>query len=95
MLMHQVTKKIEAEKSIDLLLIFLKTKHNTDLKRFLTEDGCFKSYIKMIVAFDSKVHFPGDKPSRFMISRHSWYAMRIVKNNHVCKLKLKDIYYFK
>ena len=95
MLMHQVTKKIEAEKSIDLLLIFLKTKHNTDLKRFLTEDGCFKSYIKMIVAFESKVHFPGDKPSRFMISRHSWYAMRIVKNNHVCKLKPKDIYYFK
>ena len=94
-LMHQVTKKIEAEKSVDLLLIFLKTRHNTDLERFLNEDGYFKNFVKMIVRFESKVYHPGDKPSKFMLSNHTWYAMRIVKDNHACKLKKKDIYYLR
>ncbi len=95
MLMHQVTKKIEAEKSVDLLLIFLKTNHNTDLERFLNKDGHFKDFVKMIVSFESKVYHPGDKPSRFMLCSHTWYAMRIVKDNHACKLKKKDIYYLR
>ena len=94
-LMFDVTKKIEAEKDLDLVLVFLKTKHDNDLKRFLRKDGRFKDYIKMIVKFDSKVHFLGDNPSNFMISNHTWYAMRIVKDNKCCNLTKKDILFIK
>ena len=92
-LMYAVTQKIEAEKHVNMILIFLRTKHNTDLERFLDKDGCFKSYIKGVVAFDSRVHFPGDNPTSFMRSNHSWYAMRIIKNNDFCKLYKSEIFY--
>ena len=92
-LVFDVFKKIEAEKHIDLLLILLKTNHNTDLKRFMSGNSYFKSYIKMVAAFDSRVYFPGDRPSRFMMNNHSWYALRILKHDALYKFKISDIFY--
>ena len=91
--MFDVFKKIEAEKQIDILLILHKSNHNADLKRFIGKDDYFKSYIRMVVTFDSKVHFPGDKPSRFLISNHTWYALRIIKNDELYKFSTSDIYH--
>ena len=92
-LVFDVSKKIEAEKQIDILLILHKSSHDADLRRFIDKDDYFKSYVKMVATFDSRVHFPGDKPSRFMISNHTWYALRIIKNNKLYKFKISDIYH--
>ena len=90
-LVFDVFKKIEAEEHIDLLLILLQTNHNTDLKRFMSGNIYFKSYVKTVAAFNSRVHFPGDKPSRFMMNIHSWYALRILKHDALYKFKISDI----
>ena len=92
-LVFDVFKKIEAEEHIDLLLILLQTNHDTDLKRFMSGNNYFKSYVKMVAAFESRVHFPGDKPSRFMMNNHSWYALRILKHDVLYKFKISDIFY--
>ena len=92
-LIFDVFKKIEAEKQIDILLILHKSNHDADLKRFTDKDDYFKSYVKMVATFDSRVHFPGDRPSRFMISNHTWYALRIIKNNELYKFKMSDMYH--
>ena len=93
-LMNDVFKKIEASNEIDMVLIFLKTNHDTDLKRFQDRNGRFRNYIKRILMFEANVHFPGEDPPRFMIAQHSWYAMRIVKDNVFCSLTIKDIFHF-
>ena len=90
-LIFDVFKKIEAENHIDLLLIFLQTNHNTDLKRFTNSNGHFKSYVKTVATFESKVYHPGSQPSRFMISNHSWYALRILKHDTLYDFKMSDI----
>ena len=90
-LIFDVFKKIEAENRLDLLLIFLKTNHDTDLKRFTNNNGHFKSYVKMVAAFESTVHHPGNNPSKFMISNHSWYALRILKHDTLYNFKMSDI----
>ena len=41
-LIFKVFKKIETSTILDLLLIILKTAHDSDLKLFVEEDGCFK-----------------------------------------------------
>ena len=89
--MFEVFKKIESEKHIDIVLIFLKTIHDTDIRR--NGNGHFKSYVKMVATFESRVYFPGDKPSKFMLSNHTWYAMRIIKNNKLYNFKVSDIFY--
>ena len=89
--MFEVFKKIEAEKFVDLFLVFLKTNHDADFKRFTDKNGYFKSYVKMVATFESKVHSPGDKPSRFMMNNHSWYALRILKHDALYKFKISDI----
>ena len=94
-LMHEVFKKLEKERTIDMVLVFLKTSHNTDLTRFLDKSGHFKSYIKNIIAFDSRVHSPGNNPTKFLLANHSWYALRIVKDNNYCQLKQIDIYHLR
>ena len=76
-----------------MLLILLKSNHNMELKRFIGKDDHFKNYVKMVVTFDSKVHFPGDKPSRFLISNHTWYALRIIKNEEMYRFNTSDIYH--
>ena len=91
--MFDVFKKIEAEKQIDIVLILLKTIHDTDLRRFIDENGYFKSYVKMVVTFESRVYFPGDKPSKFMISNHTWHAMTILKHDTLYNFKVSDIFY--
>ena len=93
-LCNEVFKKIESEDSLDLILVMLSTTHDSDFAKFLKDNKSFKEYIKGCVHFTSKVHFPGKKPSRFMISTHSWYALRIVKNGTNYNLKLRDVYYF-
>ena len=93
--MYEVFKKIEKENTIDMILVFLKTAPNTDLRRFLNKIGYFRSYNKKIIAFDSRVHFPGNNPTQFMRSIHSWYALRIVKDNNYCQLKQIDIYHLR
>ena len=92
-LVYDVFKKIEAEKQIDILLNLHKSNHDADLRRFTYKDGYFKSYVKMVAMFDSRVHFLGDKPSRFMISKHMWYALRIIKDNELYNFKMSDIYH--
>ena len=74
-----------------MTLIFLKTAHDTDLKKFLDEEGRFKKYVRAIIQFDSKVHFPGKNPTKFMISCHTWYAMRIIKPCDQTQLTSVDI----
>ena len=91
--MYNVFKKIESEEQVDIVLILHKTNHDTDLRRFTDKNGHFKSYVKMVAIFDSRVHFPGDKPSRFMISKHTWYALRIIKNNELYNFKMSDIFH--
>ena len=86
-----VFKKIEAESHADLLLIILQTIHNTDLKRFTNSNGHFRSYVKTVAAFESKIHHPGNNPSKFMISKHSWYALRILKHDTLYDFKMSDI----
>ena len=94
-LCNEVFKKIESEENLDLILVILHTTHNSDFARFLKNDKTFKDYVKGCVHFESRIHFPGKKPSRFMISSHFWYALRIVKNGTNYNLKLRDIYYFR
>ena len=91
-LVFDVFRKIEAEKQIDMVLILLKSSHNTDLKRFVGKDDYFKDYVKMVVTFDSRVHSPVDRPSRFLICNHTWYALRIVKNDERYRFNTSDIY---
>ena len=91
--MFDVFKKIEAEKYLDLMLILLKTNHDSDLKRFMDGNGFFKNYVKTVVHFESRVHFPGDRPSKFMISNHHWYAVRILKHDTLYNFRKSDIYY--
>ena len=76
-----------------MLLILLKSIHNTELKRFVGKDDYFKSYVKMVVTFDSRVHSPLDKPTRFLISNHTWYALRIIKDEKVYRFSTSDIYH--
>ena len=76
-----------------MVLILLKSSHNTDLKRFVGKDDYFKDYVKMVVTFDSKVHSPVDRPSRFLISNHTWYALRIIKNDELYRFSTSDIYH--
>ena len=90
-LIQDVFKKIEAERILDMTLIFLKTAHDTDLRKLLDEEGRFKNYVRAVIQFDSKVHFPGENPSRFMISYHTWYAMRIIKPCDQTQLTSVDI----
>ena len=73
----------------------LSTQHDSDFARFLKDDNTFKDYVKKCVFFESKVHYPGKNPSKFMISNHSWYALRIVKKGYLYDLKLKNIYYLR
>ena len=94
-LCNEVFKKIESEENLDLILVILRTTHNSDFARFLKNDKTFKDYVKGCVHFESRIHFPGKKPSRFMISSHFWYALRIVKNGTNHNLRLRDIYYFR
>ena len=92
-LCNEVYKKIEAEETLDLVLVMLSTKHDADFARFLKDTTTFKDYVKMCILFESRVHFPGENPSRFMVSNHSWHAFRIVKNGSSYNLKTKDIYH--
>ena len=54
-------------------------------------NGYFKSYVKTVAAFESTVYHPGNQPSRFMISNHSWYALRILKHDTLYDFKMSDI----
>ena len=92
-LVQEVFRKIEEEPKLDVMLVFLKTSHNTDFKKFLDEENRFKDYVRMVIQFDSTVHFPGEVKSFFMMSNHTWYAMRIVKPNSNVRLSLSDIYH--
>ena len=92
-LCNEVFKKIEAEESLDLMLVMLSTKHDTDFTKFLKDHNTFRDYVKMCIFFESRVYFPGKRTSKFMISNHSWHALRIVKNGSNHNLKIKDIYH--
>ena len=92
-LCHEVFKKIDTEESLDLVLVMLSTKHDADFTKFLKDRNTFKDYVKMCIYFESRVYFPGTKTSKFMISNHSWHALRIVKNGSNHNLKIKDIYH--
>ena len=92
-LCNEVFKKIETEESLDLILVMLSTKHDTDFTKFLKNRNTFKDYVKMCIYFESRVYFPGKRASKFMISKHSWHALRIVKNGVKHNLKTKDIYH--
>ena len=91
-LMQEVFRKIEAEPMLDMMLVFLKTAHNTDYKKFLDEESYFKDYVRMVIKFDSTVHFPGETNSPFMRSNHTWYAVRIVKPCNDVRLSYSDVY---
>ena len=93
-LIFKVFKKIETSTTLDLLLIILKTAHDSDLKLFVEEDGCFKNYVQSIARFDSGVYFP-NTPTQFMICNHSWWALHIVKKpgKHFMKT-FSDVFYF-
>ena len=69
-LCHEVFKKIEAEETLDLVLIMLSARHDSDFARFLEDNNTFKDYVKMCVFFESKVHYPGKNPTNFMLSNH-------------------------
>ena len=76
--MQEVFRKIEAEPKLDMMLVFLKTSHNTDLNKFLDEENRFKDY--------------AETKSSFIKSNHTWYAMRIVKPNNDVRLSYSDVY---
>ena len=58
-LVYEVSKKIEAEEELDLVLVILRMRHNSDLSYFLKRDRkTFKSYVKMCAHFKSRVHNP-------------------------------------
>ena len=90
--MQEVFRKIETEPKLDMMLVFLKTAHDTDYRKFLDEENYFKDYVKMVIRFDSTVHFPGETNSPFVRSNHTWYAMRIVKPCNDERLSHSDIY---
>ena len=94
-LCYEVFKKIEAEKTLDLVLIMLSTWHDADFARFLKGNKTFKGYVKKCAFFESRIHFPGKDPSRFMTSYHSWYTLHIVKKDRLYDLKLKNIYHLR
>ena len=94
-LCHEVFKKIDTEESLDLVLVMLSTKHDADFAKYLKDRNTFKDYVKMCIYFESRVHFPGRRPSKFMVSNHSWHAIRIVKNGTKHNLKVKDIYHLR
>ena len=45
-LCYEVFKKIEAEETLDLVLIMLSTRHDSDFARFLEGNKTFKGYVK-------------------------------------------------
>ena len=59
--------------------------------KFELEGSEFHGWSFIILQFDSKVHFPGEYPTRFMISCHTWYAMRIIKPCDQTQLTSVDI----
>ena len=91
-LMQEVFRKIETEPELDMMLVLLKTAHDTDYRKFLDEENYFKNYVQMVIKFDSTVHFPGETNSSFVRTNHTWYAMRIVKPYNDVRLSHSDIY---
>ena len=91
--MQEVFRKIEAESKLDMMLVFLKTAHDTDYRKFLEDGNYFKNYVRMVIKFDSTVHFPGETNSPFVRSNHTWYAMRIVKPCNDERLSQSDVYH--
>ena len=91
-MLFKVFKKIETSKEVDLLLIILKTKHDTDFKLFLEDDVKFKSYVKGCVKFESRVYCP-NPPTKFMLEKHSWWAIHILKCGLNYKKTLENIHY--
>ena len=91
-MIYKVFKKIQAAKSLELLLIMVKTSHDTDLKIFMNDDSAFKYYVKKCVYFETRVYCP-NKPTKFMIAEHSWWALHIKKCDMDFKLQFKDVYY--
>ena len=68
-------------------------KWTDDYKKFLDGENCFKDYVRMVIKFNSTVHFPGETNSIFVKAVHTWYAMRIVKPCNNERLSCSDIYY--
>ena len=94
-LMKDVFRKIEVEPKLDMLLVFLKTTHDTDFRKFIEDEIYFKNYVKLVITFESTVHFPGETSSSFVRSNHTWYAMKIVKPCNNVRLSCSDIYYMR
>ena len=93
-LLFKVFKKIEASKEkLDLLLIILKTKHDTDFKLFMENKSDFKYYVKGCVNFETRVHCP-NPPTKFMMEMHSWWALHISKCGINYNKTYRDIYYY-
>ena len=94
-LMKDVFRKIEVEPKLDMLLVFLKTTHDTDFRKFIEDEIYFKNYVKLVITFESTVHFPGETSSSFVRSNHTWYAMKIVKPCNNVRLSYSDIYHMR
>ena len=92
-LLYKVYKKIEASDNLNLLLIILKTKHDTDFKLFMKNEFDFKYYVKGCVKFETRVHCP-NPPTKFMLEMHSWWALHISKCDVDYKRTRRDIYYY-
>ena len=89
-LLFKVFKKIEATKILDIVLIIMKTRHNTVFNLFVDENGQFKPYVKKCLTFDSRVYSP-IKCSKFTTELHTWYVLHINKGTRKYNLKLNDI----
>ena len=93
-LLFKVFKKIEATRKLNMILIILKTNHDTDFKLFLDDETNFKPYVKGCVKFESRVHCP-NPPTKFMLEMHSWWALHIRKCGTNYRKTIRDIYYYR
>ena len=89
-LLHKVFLKIEASPVLNIVWIFMKTKHNIIFELLKKNDLSFKDYVKKCLMFDCRVYSP-TIISKFTTEMHTWYAFHIIKGGKKYHCNIDDI----
>ena len=89
-LLFKVFLKIEASKSLNIVLIMIRTRSDAVFNLFKKNPTKFKSYVKNCLTFSSRVHSPFIC-SKFTTEMHSWWALHVEKGKQFYSLSTNDI----
>ena len=89
-LLFKVFLKIESSKSLNIILVMLRTRSDTVFNLFKKNSTSFKFYVKNCLTFSSRVHSPSIC-SKFTTEMHSWWVLHIKKGKQHYSLSVNDI----